>query len=55
MPPLVIGRDSITIGGKILETSKSIGLTPKVEAILALMTIERMYPPLRNMYHQIII
>ena len=48
MPPLVIGRDSITIGGKILETSKSIGLTPKVEAIPALMTIERMYPPLRN-------
>ena len=47
MPPLVIGRDSITIGGKILETSKSIGLTPKVEAIPA-STIERMYPPLRN-------
>jgi len=48
MPPLVIGRDSITIGGKIIETSKSIGLTPKVEAIPNLMTIERMYPPLRN-------
>jgi hypothetical protein len=48
MPPLVISRDNITIGGKILETSKSIGLTPKVEAIPALLTEERMYPPVRN-------
>ena len=48
MPPLVIGRNNITIGGKIIETSKSIGLTPKVEAIPALMTIERMYPPVRD-------
>jgi hypothetical protein len=48
MPPLVISRDNITIGGKILETSKTIGLTPKVDAIPALMTEERMYPPLRN-------
>jgi len=48
MPPLVIGRNNITIGGKIIETSKSIGLTPKVEAIPALMTEERMYPPVRD-------
>jgi hypothetical protein len=48
MPPLVISRDNITIGGKIIETSKTIGLTPKVEAIPVLMTEERMYPPLRN-------
>jgi len=30
MPPLVISRDSITIGGKIIETTQSIGLSKQV-------------------------
>jgi hypothetical protein len=49
MPPLVISRDNITIGGKIMETVKSVGtriLDPDIEIITShIGHIERKYPP----------
>jgi len=48
MSGVVLGDDNITINGKILEVGKSVGLTPKVGANPIVTTIERMYPPIRN-------
>jgi len=49
MPPLVISRENITIGGKIMKTAKTVGtriLDPDIEIItIHIDHIERKYPP----------
>jgi hypothetical protein len=48
MSSVVLGDNNITINGKIMEIGNSIGLTPKIGANPIIKTIERMYPPIRN-------
>jgi hypothetical protein len=48
MSGVVLGDNNITIDGKIMEIGNSIGLTPKIGANPIIKTIERMYPPIRN-------
>jgi hypothetical protein len=50
MPPLVISRDNITIGGKIIETAKSVitGITQSIGPEPTIKSRGRMYPPIQN-------
>jgi len=48
MSSVVLGNNNITIDGKIMEIGNSIGLTPKIGANPIVKSIERMYPPIRN-------
>jgi len=50
MPPLVISRNNITIGGKKIETAKSVitGITQVIGPEPAIKSRARIYPPIQN-------